>query len=197
MIKRLAAISAILMLASGAAFAGGFRTGLEWGSSTLLVHGYHYNYFTAERYRINEEGSRFVPHFNAYVNAYAGANVSDNLSAAACIGFSGLEEGKRIFPVFLRTSWHPKGVDNDGLYFTIDIGSCMERAGTTLIGAVGTAYRIAALSWLDIDFLLNFRFLSTSPDIFDPDTGEKIKAEDIRVSSASYYSINFGIAVNF
>ena len=73
----------------------------------------------------------------------------------------------------------------------------MERPGTTLLGAVGTAYRIAALSWLDIDFLLNFRFLSTRPDIFDPDTGEKIKAEDIRVSSASYYSINFGIAVNF
>lgn len=195
--KRKTLIAAILFLISRTALAGGFRTGLEWGSSTLLTNGYHYNYITSERYRINEEGTKFTPHFNGYFTVYAGADIVDNLSTVACLGISGLESGRLIHPMFLRSSWHPKGVDNDGIFFTVDIGTTLENPGSTLLGAAGTAYRIAVLPHLDIDFLFAIRFLSTHPDIFDPDTGEKIKAEDIRVSSASYYSVNFGIAVSF
>ena len=173
------------------------RAGIEWGGSTLLLRSHHYNYITSDRYRVDDKSSYFAPCLNGYLYAHCGMNVNDNLSTSLYAGFSGLSQKEAMFPIFLRSAWYPNGVDSNGLYYFADIGSAICQYSFPILASVGLAHRMAIASWLDLDLLCGVRMLNCTPSIYDPDTGEEIIGENLRMSTSSYYSLYLGLSLSF
>lgn len=200
--RRIAAILFLLILHAGATHAQTpflFRFGVEWGGAYGLYTNSHFNYLTSEGYRVDESDDGYDPCFNGFLSFFVGNDISETISVSLSCGFAGLHDGLRGIPIQLRGSYFPNGSHYDSLILYGDIGADVLdfEESPCFIGALGTGWRLALGGQFALDFLAGIRFCLDKPVILDPDSGEKIPAQDINACKADHLALTFSLALNF
>ena len=170
------------------------HAGLEWGPGFTVAESHHSNYISSVGYRVDESGSSFCPHFTGHVSAYAGVYAYDGLSISLHAGWAGLQSGRQLVPVFVRTDWYPGG---NIVFFDLGTDALTIASSNTLLAGLGAGRRIPVGAGLFLDLRLSARILQGAGTIIDDDSGLPVPEEDIRQNSAGVATLQFGVSLGF
>lgn len=178
-----------------------FEYGIEWGSTSTLFTSRHQNYTSDEGYRINEDHSGWTFLGGGYFCINLGFNVTRWLNVGVNTGYAAISEERRAIPLTARATAYPKGINSDGMLYFIDGGvgftDYRNPQKTCMLLSAGTGYHLALSRLVGLNFICKIRMATDHPDIFDIDSGEKVPAYRIRENIANYWSLNFGLALDF
>lgn len=178
-----------------------FEFGIEWGSTSTLYSSKHQNYTSDEGYRINETHSGWTFMGGGYFTVNLGVNATRWLNLGINTGFAGITEGRRAIPLTARATIYPKGMSNDGILCFFDGGvgftDYRQPSKTCTLLSAGTGYHFAFSRLMGMNLICKIRFAGDHPDIIDIDSGKTVPSGRIRENKAGYWSLNFGIALDF
>ena len=174
-----------------------FVYGVEWGYTSSLFNIYHNNYLSQEGIRVDERGFDFDYSSNGHVLAGVSYAFARRYEAGAYLGFIGVAQDRRLFPVSLRATYYFDSYLSDGFFSYLDGGVAFgENQDATLIGKLGGGYRMKLSGHFCLDFLLSFHICSDHPKIFGSDD-QQITGDDLRRNDATYGGLNFTLALRF
>lgn len=186
-----------LCLASASLRAQTFRAncGLEWGTG-INIHSIHkYNYISSLGYRISEFEHGADLYLNAEILLRAGVQIGRKFNVSLCSGYMGIANDFRTVPVLGRLDFHFKGVREDGIYLSLDMGKGFVQP-CYMINA-GAGHRTMIGNHSSIDFKLKLRETFSRPVLHDIEDGKAVPESRIRRNIATYFAMNISVSLNF
>jgi len=176
-----------------------FRFGAEWGYTQCFFLYRDYNYITDEGYRVYEHS--FSPHWqpNAQIIGQVGYILTDRSLLSIGGGYMGIGKGNRLFPAYLRYSFYPHSLFEDGFFTYAQAGAAWHihpmDGRTALLGALGGGYRVHLSTDCDLDLLVGLKYLHDHPALVED--GFNIPGHSIRKNIAGYCALDISIAISF
>jgi len=176
-----------------------FRFGAEWGYTQCFFLYRDYNYITDEGYRVYNRS--FSAHWqpNAQIVGQIGYVLTTRSMLSLGAGYMGMGKGNRLFPVYLRYTFYPRSISEDGLFTYAQAGAAWHihpmDGRTALLGAAGGGYRLHLSHGCDLDLLLGLKYLHDHPALVDE--GFSIPGHNIRKNIAGYCALDISIAISF
>lgn len=169
--------------------------GLEWGTGTNIYSAHRYNYISSLGYRTSEyeQGADF--YLNAEILLRAGVQIGRKFNVSICSGYMGIAEDFRTVPVLGMVDFHFKGVMEDGVYVSLNVGKGFVQPCSLALAGVGYRTMIGRSS--SIDFALKIRETFSRPVIRDIEDGQPVPENRIRRNIATYSALNISISLNF
>ncbi len=203
--KKLTAITVILMLACSLAYCqerpSRFHWGVEWGYGASGFMYWSNNYFDAKvGYRIWDEGHEFAFVPNAYAGLYAGFDLGRRINLSLFSGTMGIYSDRQVIPLGLRATYAFRGQDSQGALAFLGGGLCFHDLFVSAPGQylqLGGGYRIKLGGKMDMDLLAHLRACDDHPPIWDEENGSYVDAANIRKNLAVYTSFEVGVAFRF
>ena len=172
--------------------------GTEWSYNATLNHGWHYNFFSPEGYRVNMTGNEFMFKSNAETYLNAGCNINENLNLAIYAGVAGIADEHTAIPVSFRCTWFfGNNPLKDRLFSYIDIGSGISvkmPPQEIFTSRVGGGYRMSLSRNSKLDFMISIKVSYTHPDIVYYE--DLISIDKINRNDAIFTALSFGMAIN-
>ena len=195
-------LSAALSAAEKGSWYGHWDYGVEWGYTANLAEIYHYNYTSPSLgARIDTRDRRLTYKSNGLLMAFAGVKFAHHYAVDAMAGWAGLFEGRRMFPVTLRSSYFFNAYDRDGWKAFLEGGCCLGQsfAGKAVgIAKAGTGYRVMLDRHFALDLSLSLQGVLDHPvDVYDRNRGEAVPDRNLRRSDCGYVGLNFTVALSF
>lgn len=179
----------------------GVTFGIEWGSSFLIATRHNDNFICSEGYRIEQKPTEFPMHLNGDLLASVGMDIARKHNASFVGGYSGISDGRRMFPIMARYTFAANGNDNDGMlvFLTGGIGIPADDLYNKLCytGSLGAGYRAVLNHSASLDIKCSLRNSFDHPGIIDPDTGKMVTGHNVRTNNAFHYALCITAAVNF
>lgn len=203
--KRLLLI--LLMLIPISALAGNgraddskkFNIGIEWGYVASFHYGIHYNFFSQEGYRVDQNYNRISYKSNAEVYLHLDCNLNRDMILSLYAGYSGVRDFGDIIPVSLRiTRMLNQNSKGDRWLVFLDAGSgiCLKKNPQEIVcGKIGTGYRIALSRDSSLMLLFAYRMTLTHPEIIYDDY--KVPSNMINRNNAYVSALSMGISLSF
>lgn len=176
------------------------KYGVEWGASALLLNTYQFNYVDpTDGYRVDEKGMEYHFYTNAHMLADVGVNFRNHFCASVYVGYEGIKQEKRIFPVTVRASYFFNDYHSDGMLCFLEGGTGIHPNDKffSSIGRLGAGYRLSLSQNGSLDLLASIKFTTDRPEIANIHTGYPVPEHYIRYSFAGYGAVTLGIALNF
>lgn len=176
--------------------------GVEWGYTATFLYSYHFNYLSESGgARIDSRDLFFSYKSNGHVQAFAGVRFAQRMCIDAVVGWAGIYEGRRVYPVTLRTTCFFPGYDKDGWKVFAEGGlcSCASFANKGVaVGRAGFGRRLMLDSRSALDFSLSLQGVSDHPlGVYDPLRGVSVPNENLRRSDCKYLALNFSVGLCF
>ena len=176
--------------------------GVEWGYTATFLYSYHFNYLSESvGARIDSRDALFSYKSNGHVQAFAGIRFARRFSVDAVIGWAGVYEERRVYPVTLRGTCFFPGYDRDGWKVFAEGGlcSCASLADKPVaIAKAGFGRRLMLGTRSALDLSLSLQGVSDHPiGVYDPMRGVSVPNDNLRRSDCDYLSLNFSLALCF
>lgn len=173
--------------------------GAEWSYICIFHSSFHYNYFTPEGYRMNEEDNFIGLHSNGEVLLHVGYNLNEHWNISLLSGLSGLSNIHNTVPVSIRaTRYWGSDPDKDRFFAFADAGSGIsvkKEMQEILAGKLGAGYRISLSRSTKLDFNVCARCSYTHPQIYFDH--EQISLRWTNRNDAILLSVSAGIGLTF
>lgn len=195
-------LAAVLPAAGQGGWYAHLDYGVEWGYTASFCDIYHYNYTSpTSGARIDSRDTQFAYKSNGYLSAFVGARFARVLALDAVAGWAGVYEGRRVFPLTLRSSVFWSGYERDGWKTFLEGGCCAGKsfAGKPIwMAKMGSGYRILLDRYFALDLMFSLQGVHDHPmGIFDKSRGESVPDKNLRRSDCNYLSANFSVALCF
>ena len=183
-------------------FASRLSLGIELGYSQGLFYHHGFNILSHDGYRLHSSESGFRSGSNGYALVTLGYELSRRSVVAVNAGYKGVSRDERFFPLGLRYSFFPSGVEHDGFFSCADasLGFSSRLGMRTRLGymaMIGEGYRFKLSPTANLDFILSAGCAFDSPEIPDPEGPGYVSEHNILSNFAGYYALNFSIALSF
>lgn len=169
--------------------------GLEWGTGSNIHSIHKYNYISSLGYRISELEQGADLYLNAEILLHAGVQIGRKFNISICSGYMGIADNFRTVPVLGRVDFHFRGVREDGIFLSLDMGKGFVQP-CSMINA-GAGYRTMIGNHSSIDFKLKLRETFSRPVIHDIEDGKPVPENRIRRNIATYFAMNISVSLNF
>lgn len=195
-------LSAVLTAAERGSGYGHLDYGVEWGYTASVADIYHYNYTSPSMgARIDSRDSRMTYKSNGFVSVFAGAKFARHFAVDVLAGWAGVYEGRRVFPVTLRSSYFFRAYDRDGWKAFLEGGCCLGQSFGDKAGGIakaGAAYRVMLDRHFALDLGLSLQGVIDHPlSVYDRSRGEAVPERNLRRSDCGYIGVNFTVALSF
>jgi len=197
----------VLMLACAnlATAREGTRTinfGVEWDYIATMAQFRNYYYQNSEGTKINDDSGGFSYKSNGAILGKVSARLGKLTSLSLYAGYCGIYEGRGVFPVSLRCSVYPKGIDNNSFMLFLDGGAGFTNKSfqnkPTLMGKLGWGYHFPLNTNYSIDLLMAVQAAYDHPnEVLDRFAGEFVRDSYIFRSDVLDLGVHFGIGINF
>ncbi len=139
--------------------------GVEWGYTASFYTGWHYNYFSPERYRIDERGKKLKYKNNAEASLHVGYNFDRYWNLALYAGYAGIGQYGRAVPLTVRvTRFFGDNPMNDRWFAFVDLGSgiCIKKHPQEIFsGKAGGGRRLSLGRNTKLDFIVSAKSVYT------------------------------------
>lgn len=176
--------------------------GVEWGYTATFLNAYHYNYISESTgARIDSRDALFAYKSNGHVQAFAGVRFARRVAVDAVVGWAGVYEGRRVYPLTVRGSCFFPAYDRDGWKVFAEGGLCIcpsfGQKGVEIAKA-GFGRRVMLGSHSALDLSLSLQGVSDHPvSVYDRTRGVSVHGEHLRRSDCNYLALNFSVALCF
>ncbi|MBR4822107.1 MAG: hypothetical protein IKZ71_03065 [Bacteroidales bacterium] len=178
-----------------------FHPGLEWGYTATCFNYHHFNYLDKSiGFRISDKDWESRYNTNAFVYGTLDFDLFRTVSTSILLGFEGIDRGRQIIPLLGRVSYHPEGLDNDGIFIFLDGGIAIKnRENDKYVNQsqLGAGYSMVLSEGSRLCFKVGFRVAYDRPDVWDPIEEEYVSADNIRCNDAWYCAFKFGVSLSF
>ncbi len=174
------------------------RGSLEWGYSPLLVQNELYSYFNGQGLRVTEGSGEYGFHYNGNAFVYAGAELelSKNIGIGLKVGYKGLCEGVRVFP--LKAVFN--AYTDNNFYVGVEAGVAADTGlsfdDKVKLLAVGGGYRVNLSKRTSLRVFTKLCAASFLPLPHDPYEGQIARERVIR-SGKTCIGLETGIGIFF
>lgn len=180
-----------------------FTFGIEGNCTVTFGTYYHYNFISADGYRINARGYDGSAACNGQLLANAGCNLNRNLNLSVYFGFGGIRRKETALPLSLRlTAYFGKDPTAGRCFAFADGGAAIGTDRKTKLspaGKLGAGYRVSLTRSTKLDFLIACQMIYSHPDVSESIDGmaSDVPPERIRRNNILINGITFGIGLNF
>ena len=173
--------------------------GAEWSGTAAIFTAYHFNYFSPDGYRYNQEGTETGPTFNGESLLHMGYNVNDNWNLGIYTGFTGISRIHNAIPLSFRaTRLFRSNKYGDRWLAFADAGtgfSLKKHIQEIYALKFGSGYRFSLSRDSKIDLLVAAKCTYTHPEIYFEH--EPISLRWTNRNDAIVVSGSVGISVTF
>ncbi len=180
------------------------RFGVEWGYSHNMYNKYKYTIISAaEGYKLSEKGEGWMmaPHLLCQFSCeYL---VNEKVSTALIIGYKGIGESTRLFPLLFRLNWYYSSMQEDGFFSFVEFGGGFQEnnaafnRNAAFLSGIGEGYRLKLSTRFSLDVLLNLSYAYDKPAIPNPDGPGYVLGHNILSNFSEYYALNLSFRVSF
>ena len=184
-------------------FIGRSRVGfcVEWGYTGTFMHKYHNDYVdSTDGYRIDVRDTDFLLYSNGLMQAGLFFETTRHYSVAMNVGFAGVFQERRMFPLTLRFSYFFRSLQEDGFFALAEAGKAFVFDGTDMhnnIARLGGGYRISLSTRNNLDFSTFLQLATDHPDIYNMNLGNKVQKVYVNCSDSYYGALVFTVALSF
>lgn len=176
-----------------------FTFGAEWSYVASFMSGWHYNFFSAEGYRIDERGSSASFSNNAEAYLHVGYDFNSRWNLSFYAGYAGTGGWHKTVPLSFRvTRLFGNSRKKDRWLAFVDLGTgiCINPKPQEIFsGKAGGGWRMALSSCTGLDFLVSARITYTHPQIIHE--GAAVPHEMTNRNEAYVVSLSAGLALTF
>lgn len=176
-----------------------FTFGAEWSYVASFMSGWHYNFFSAEGYRIDERGSNTAFANNAEAYLHAGYDFDNRWNLSFYAGYAGTGKWHKTVPLSFRvTRQFGNSRDKDRWLAFVDLGSgiCIKPKPQEIFsGKIGGGWRMSLSNCTRLDFLAAARITYTHPRIIYE--GIAVPHGMTNRNEAFVVSMSVGLALTF
>ena len=177
--------------------------GLEGSYAVTFLTFNHYNYISAEGYRVNSKKYDTGIRGNGQLLLNVGCNVSRNLNLALYTGMTGIYSRGLGTPLTLRaTVLFGQDPDSRRWFTFADGGVIADWAGEPRVspcGKLGGGYRIRLSRSVKLDFIVAYQMLVAHPPVNEDIGGTLVPVAESRLRRSDTWgnSLAFGIGLVF
>jgi hypothetical protein len=176
-----------------------FTFGLEWGYVASIHSLYHYNFFSQDGFRVDDNTNYFQYRNNADIYLNAGWNISPVWNLSLYVGYAGVGNLHEVMPISIRGTRY-FGIDpmSDRWFAFVDLGSGIDLkipVQEILVGKIGGGYQMSLSRDTKLNFLFSVRSTYTHPNInFD---GTRVPMDRINRNNALISALSIGVGLTF
>ena len=176
--------------------------GLEWGYTATFLYSYHFNYLSESvGARIDSRDALFSYTSNGHVQGFAGVRFARRFAVDAVVGWAGIYEERRVYPVTLRGTCFFPGYDRDGWKVFAEGGVCscasFADKGVAIVKA-GFGRRLMLDRKSALDLSVSLQGVSDHPTgVYDLSRGVSVPKDNLRRSDCNYLALNISIGLCF
>ena len=181
---------------------GKLGAGLEWGLSFNPLHYRSETYIADAGYQIDESGVVSNAHFNGLAALSLEWDYLSQHTLGLSIGIRGVGDGHGdlVFPLMLRDTYCFKKKEKSTPFLFIEGGAMYDKNVSYHlggIGGIGAGYRHHLGSHFLLDYGARLSGLYYRPDIYDPDTGERVLSILVQQNRRIDLNIELILALRF
>lgn len=181
---------------------GKLGVGLEWGMSFNPLHYYSETYHADAGYQIDDSGIGS----DARLNGLAALSLEWDWFKKHTLGLSvgirgvGHGHGDLVFPLMLRDTWCMKAGEKSTPFLFLEGGALYDKDVSYHfggLGGIGAGYRHRLGTHFILDYGARLSGLYYRPDVYDPDTGERVLSIMVEQNKRIDLNIELILAIRF